>query len=149
MSRRSDLPDLPDVPPGTLAIGWATVELDRAARELSGLLAVGAAFADGPPSVTLGAWTRVGFLRMPTGSRLWIAILEASTEGRLAATLARAGEGWAVRWEASAGSAAASPAGKARRSAPRPGPFGPERLLLDEPLARPLRLLVTTATIGA
>ena len=46
---------LPEVAARVLAVGWATVELDRAAEELAHLLAPGAGFAAAASSVLLGA----------------------------------------------------------------------------------------------
>ena len=128
---------LPQVGDDVLAVGWATVELDRAARELSHLLAVGARFEEAAPSVILGARCRSG--PAAAGSRLWVALLEPASEGRLAGTLARDGEGWAVTWlrVAAPGLRVAAPG---PRSALRPGPFGPERLLADGRAAGPRRL---------
>lgn len=141
-------PDLPDMPPGTIAVGWATVELDRAARELADLLVGDADLVDGPASPILGARTRLGRTVAGDGREIRLAILEPTTEGRLAATLARAGEGWAATWTAMpAGPTPQS--GGSRLSAARPGPFGPERLILGGPPAGPHRLLVEAATIGS
>ena len=78
-------PWLADLP--VAGIGWATVELDRAARELQGAGPFGTALRD----VVLGASARrspIGKERRPT-----IALLEPDTEGLLAAALARFGEG--------------------------------------------------------
>lgn len=82
-------------------IGWATVEGDRAMRDLDALLAGDE--ADANP----GPWAELD--RDPTlGARVWrrqtgdpparpvILVLEPDTEGRLAASLARFGEGVAV-----------------------------------------------------
>jgi hypothetical protein len=91
---RLDLESLDDVAdptrpmhPGGLAdlvgVGWATVELDRAVPEFAPVQ-FGAAMPDG----SLGARARVG--RVGAGS---LVLLEPSTEGRLAAALARFGEG--------------------------------------------------------
>jgi hypothetical protein len=119
------------------------VELDRAAGELSALLAPGTSFTDGPASAILGATTRLGRGHAPDGRAIWIVLLEPDTEGRLAATLAHAGEGWATTW-ASAGPGT----GTSRMSAARPGPLGVERLILGGPVAGPHHLLVEAATIG-
>lgn len=120
--------------------GWATVELDRAAGELAGLLESGATFADAPRSVLLGARCRVGLARADEGGARWIVLLEPDTEGRVAAFLARAGEGWAADW------AAADPddRGRARGFA---GPLGVERLAEQTPQAGPFRLRLAAATI--
>lgn len=134
-------PDLPDVSPGTIALGWATVELDRAGRELAALLVADTTFVDGPASEILGVRTRLGRLRIADGRDIWLALLEPNTEGRLAATLARSGEGWAATW-------ATQTLGRPTRlSAGRPGPFGFERLVLGDPPAGPHRLVVEVVTI--
>ena len=127
---------LPDEAPGVLAVGWATVELDRAARELAHLLAPGAGFGAAASSAILGARCRSGPAAGEAG--LWIALLEPDTEGRLAGTLARSGEGWAATWVLIA---PAGP-GTGALSAPRPGPFGAERLLLGLPPTGLHRLVV-------
>lgn len=126
---------LPDVAPGALAVGWATVELDRAAEELAHLLEPDAAFRDAPSSVLLGARCRVG--SAAGQATLRIVLLEPDTEGRLAATLARSGEGWAATWEVEP-----STTGRAAVSAARAGPLGFERLQLDGGLAGPHRLFL-------
>lgn len=124
---------LPETADGAMAVGWATVELDRAARELSHLLAAGTAFSPAASSVILGARCRSG---PAAEAGLWIALLEPDTEGRLAGTLARSGEGWAASWEPAGAS------GARRLSAERPGPFGPERLVLGGPFGSPHRFVV-------
>ncbi len=124
---------LPETPDGAMAVGWATVELDRAARELSHLLAAGAGFKPAASSVILGARCRAG---PAAEAGLWIALLEPDTEGRLAGTLARSGEGWAASW------VLAGPMATQRLSAKRPGPFGPERLVLRGPFTGPHRFVV-------
>lgn len=124
---------LPEWADGVLVVGWATVELDRAERELSHLLTAGAEFGAAASSVILGARCRSG---PAAQAGLWIALLEPDTEGRLAGTLARSGEGWAVTW------VLAGASGTAALSAARPGPFGDERLVLGGPLSGPHRLVV-------
>lgn len=124
---------LPEEADGAVAVGWATVELDRAARELSHLLAAGAGFSQVASSVILGARCRSGLAAEPG---LWIALLEPDTEGRLAGTLARNGEGWVATW------VLAGPSGTPALSAARPGPFGPERLLLGGSFSGTHRLVV-------
>ncbi|MGZ9276644.1 MAG: hypothetical protein ACXW4L_05910 [Candidatus Limnocylindrales bacterium] len=129
---------LPDLPPGTLAIGWATVELDRAAAELASLVG-DAGFIDAVPSEILGARCRVGRAVGVGGEGLDIVLVEPDTEGRLAAFLARFGEGWVARWEVGS-SSSARPL--------RPGPLGTERLADGADARGPFRLLVETATIA-
>jgi len=112
--------------------GWATVDLDRAEEEVGKAVTVDLRFADADRSRLLGGRCRRAL--MPGGE--WIVLLEPDTEGRLAAFLARHGEGWAVTWET----------GDAARAG-IPGPLGPELLAPDQPVRGPFRLIVTTATI--
>jgi hypothetical protein len=148
-----------------VALGWSTVDLDRAIGELGEALGLGAErFAVAPDEQLLGARCLVATAALPDGSSL--AVLEPSTEGRLAATLARVGEGPAVIWWAAAdGYAARADAPRAeagvaplvtsteredpfglKREDPfgleRPGPFGLERLVLGGPPHGPHRLVV-------
>src|SRR5436190_19537373 len=78
-------PWLADLP--VAGIGWATVELDRAARELASV----GAFVAAPRDAALGA----SAMRSPVqkGGPPAIVLLEPDTEGLLAAALARFGEG--------------------------------------------------------
>jgi hypothetical protein len=118
-----------------VALGWATVDMDRAEA------AFGASYPGAvtsvmelPDDALLGARCRQlvpGIAGVPA-----IVLLEPSTEGRLAAALARRGEGPAAIWLAATGGS--SVAG----SAPAPGPFGTEVLLLDGPAQGPYRLVV-------
>ncbi len=126
--------------PDTLAAGWATVDLDRAARELAGLLAPGETFETAPDCLLLGARCRVGRAGPGPAAPPLVVLLEPSTEGRLAASLARHGEAWCATWEQ--GGAAGR-----RASAELPGPLGPERLVLGDPVTGPYRLLARAATI--
>ena len=126
------------------------MDLERARRELAPRLVDGTDFASVPDSELLGARCRVGELRQPAGAR-WLVLLEPATEGRLAGTLARHGEGFWATWETDTDIADAEdvpPAEGPRVSTARPGPFGPERLRLGGPSDGPHRLLLTTATIG-
>jgi hypothetical protein len=86
-------------------IGWATVEGERARRELDSLLeheaapdagqTDGRAWEEQPRDAVLGA--RVWLRRTPAADdEPWLVVLEPDTEGRLAATLARWDEGLAV-----------------------------------------------------
>ena len=112
--------------------GWATVELDRAEAHVRDLLGGNLQFSDAPRSALLGARCR----RAARTDSEWIVLLEPDTEGRLAAFLARHGEGWAVTWES----------GRAMGSGVA-GPLGPERLARDEPVRGPFRLILTPVTI--
>lgn len=136
----------------TIAVGWATVDLDRAVEELGDVLGLPSGrFVVAPDTRHLGARCRVANAVLPDESGL--AVLEPTTEGRLAATLARLGEGPAATWLAVA-------TGRGRRatamewdgtfSAPHDGPFGPERLVRGGPVHGPHRLLVgPPGTIGS
>lgn len=107
-----------------VAIGWATVETERAEAEL--VHALGArigSFTDAPGDRLLGARCRTA----TGGPASSLAILEPSTEGRLAGSLARLGEGPVAVWFM-------VPAGPIDgTSEPADGPFGPERLVLHGP----------------
>jgi hypothetical protein len=106
-------------------IGWATVELERAARELASQGPFTAAARD----VALGATA----VRSPLAdrSRPALFLLEADTEGLLAASLARFGEGVLAAW--------LGPLDRAdvddtpRLGPPRAGPLGPARLVIGRP----------------
>jgi len=114
-----------------IAVGWTTVDLARAETSLRDAAAATlGAFEDAPGDALIGAHVRVATLRLAAVPRVrTLALLEPSTEGRLARSLARLGEGPAVVWLAR--DASAGPLGGERTSEPGPGPFGPERLLLD------------------
>jgi hypothetical protein len=129
-----------------VAIGWATVELERAAAELAEALGLGSgeeAFRAAPGSVALGCSCRVAPRVLPEDGSL--VVLEPDTEGRLAGALARLGEGPAVAWLAPEDPATASDALRAagfRISAERDGPLGPERLIVGGPVDGWLLLLM-------
>lgn len=116
------------------AVGWATVDLDRAAAELAPALGLASdGFILAPDSWLLGARCRVasGVLE---GDRSAV-ILEPATEGRLAGALARRDEGPCVVWLAGATD------DRWMTSDPHGGPFGSERLILNGPRWGPFRLL--------
>jgi hypothetical protein len=84
--------------PTLVGVGWATVELDRAEAEVSAALGLTrAAWRDARRDALLGASARIA---RPMRSGPAVVLLEPDTEGRLAATLARAGEGVAVAYVA-------------------------------------------------
>jgi hypothetical protein len=153
----------------TLGIGWATVELERAASELGASLGLPAnAWELAARDQLLGArallgphlGSRLGSAPGPDAGGPRLLVLEPDTEGRLAASLARHGEGVAAvyvaasraepptlapaaRETASAGgslpqsaAAGASPAGPARSSVAT-GPLGRGRLVLGGPIWGP------------
>lgn len=130
-----------------VAIGWATVELDRAGADVAAALGLGVErFEPAPRSLALGCVCRVATGVLLNGGS--VALLEPDTEGRLAASLARLGEGPTVAWlraeEPTTAADALRMAGFAL-SAERDGPFGPERLIVDGPVHGPHRLLVGPA----
>jgi hypothetical protein len=131
------------VAPRRLVIGWATVELDRAEVQVGARLAAGPGpdtpvREDAPDDELLGARCRL--LRSARGEVL---LLEPSTEGRLAAALARHDEGPLVRFlvGGSHGPERVRKAGLVL-SAAGDGPFGSEQLVLGGPRWGPFLLLV-------
>ena len=127
-------------------VGWATVELERSAGELD------AAFhRAGMPKPAWEPGTRDELLGASVWlSREWwptwgqdeapaIVILEPDTEGRLAAALARSGEGVAAIYlaprlvDAGAPAETPRPIDLARVGRPAAGPLGSGRLLLARP----------------
>ena len=108
-----------------IGVGWATVDLDRAAAEL------GITPSDVAPDDALGARCRA--IDGPDG--VAFVLLEPSTDGRLAATLARWDEGPAITWWD-------VPAVDGRAAAPETsGPLGAVRLLRDGGRDGPWRFL--------
>jgi hypothetical protein len=128
----------------TVAVGWATVELERAAVEVGAALRASSdTFVEGARTLALGARCRIAGDVPSAGISL--VLLEPDTEGRLAATLARLDEGPAAIWlevENLADAVAAVHASGSITSPAQAGPFGAERLLLDGPHHGPYRLLV-------
>lgn len=132
-----------------LGVAWCTVELDRAERELDMWLeAPGGSGAGGPapadvPDAHLGAITRSRAAPHLPGGRLVLA--EPTTEGRLAASLARDAEGPCGLYLGPAGGGAdalaAWVAGARSRGVTlarrEPGPFGPQVLVLGGVVAGP------------
>lgn len=124
-------------------IGWATVELDRADEELGPWLGDRLAHA-GEVEPHLGAVARVRAAGGMPGEAF--VLLEPSTEGRLAASLARDGEGpCALYLRPTEGLRAWSAAARrrgVRLGRARQGPLGASRLVLGGPPAGPHLLLV-------
>ena len=119
-------------------IGWATVELDRAARELASV----ATFEAAAREATLGAAAR----RSPLGdrSRPVTVLLEPDTEGLLAASLARFGEGVGAVYLAPLERADVDDTPNLGPS--RPGPLGPARLVIGRPTWGPHALVLAGAS---
>jgi hypothetical protein len=123
--------------PRVIAVIWATVDLDRV---LAGIGLPAEALAD---DTLLGAAVR---LVRPIGGEP-IALVEPTTEGLIALTLARSGEGPVGQYVRAAGGlpglvARAATAGIDVKSADE-GPFGPSALVLGGPAAGPHIVLVT------
>jgi hypothetical protein len=135
----------------TVAVGWATVELDRAALELAAELGIASdRFGEAVGSPLLGARCRLAVGLLPDD--VAVVLLEPDTEGRLAGRLARFGEGPAAVWLGVADIASAADALRlagVATSIDRPGPFGLERLVHGWPASMPSgdpdRLLVRRA----
>lgn len=124
----------------TIGRGWATIDVDRAIAELGDLVTADAAFENAPRSAALGArCLRAAAADPDELGAGWIVLLEPDTEGRIAAFLARHGEGWAVEWLARDDIAA--------DGGGTPGPLGPERLAPGRSPSGPFRLTITAATI--
>jgi hypothetical protein len=155
---RDGLPDPGPAPAGlslaglglaAVAIGWATVDLDRADGQVDRVAALAAAHSaavSGSPSAPdelLGAQTR---LAGDPRDRPRLVLLEPSTEGRLAASLARRGEGPAALYLAPVGIAfragIAHLAAAGIRTRPGRGPFGEGALVLGRAPGSPLLVLV-------
>jgi hypothetical protein len=107
--------------PPLIAVGWGTVDLERATAALTNL-----DLRPAPPDLSLGARARLGYPG-PIG----LVVLEPLTEGRLAAFLARHGEGLAVLYEEQGPAdrswpeAAGTPLGRPGRLAPGGSRWGP------------------------
>lgn len=140
-----------------LAVIWATVDLERVLRELGLEPARAAATVDDP---LLGG--RVLDLDQPVPAAVGaavagrvgprrIALAEPSTEGRLAAFLARHGEGPAGRYVGVALDVAAiatrAAAAGIPLSRPEIGPFGPEVIVLGSGLGSPYLIVVEVAAL--
>jgi hypothetical protein len=124
--------------------GWATIELDRAERELTGGPTGRAVRSrrDAPADALLGARCRI----VSVADAREIVLLEPSTEGLLAAALARHGEGsLALYLSVGEGSAAGARRAGVALSRLAVGPLGQERRVLVGPRDGPFILLVDPA----
>ena len=127
-----------------VGIGWATVELERAARELGAELGLDpGAWVPAPRDDLLGAraWSALA----PVDGGPAIVLLEPDTEGRLAATLVRFAEGVAAvylrdRVAGAPGPVVGSP--DVRGSAVARGALGPARVVPGGPAWGPHVLLL-------
>ena len=140
------LRDQLSTPPETLAPIWATVELERALLDLDQPLERVATASDDPH---LGA--RVVIIDIGDAGADRLVVAEPSTEGRLAAALARHGERTVGRYVAVAAelTSIARRAARAGVSISRPaaGPFGQQVLVLAGPVGGPYLILVERAAV--
>jgi hypothetical protein len=131
--------DSPDLAGATIVgIGWATVDIERAEAQLGAAFGERGAWAEAPRDALLGA--RAAVYQPEMAARPVAVVLEPDTEGRLAASLARHGEGVAAVYvTARPGSVLASgffgipaggPLGRGRRLA-RGGDAEPSVVVLD------------------
>jgi hypothetical protein len=145
-----------------VGIGWGTVELERAAEELSNAFATARLpqpdWAPANRDAHLGATAWVGATGWfgaegaPRGLDVpempAIVLLEPDTEGRLAATLARFDEGVAAIYLAAPSDPPSDVTpgtyafDSARVGAPAPGPLGAGRMLLARPAWGPHIIVV-------
>ena len=112
-----------------VALGWATVDIDAVRRRIEGDAGFGA-FEAAPRDDHLGARAVVHRPGEPSGEPIEV-LLEPNTEGRLAASLARHGEGFAAIWFGPQPGAPEDPPPGFGRVAD--GPLGRCRLLLGGP----------------
>ena len=123
-----------------VAVGWATVEMERGVVELAAALSIDPnQFRPAAESLLLGAWTKLATSALADG--VHVVLLEPSTEGRLAAALARHDEGPVAIWITTGSGDGQGLA----LSAEREGPLGPERMVVDGPAQGPYRLLIRPA----
>jgi hypothetical protein len=123
-----------------VAVGWATVELDRVAPTL-----LGQPWRAGEPDALLGATTAV---RAAPGEEpsTRLVLLEPFTEGRLAGSLARRGEGPAVLYLSPVGTSLRTArerlAGAGIRTRSGRGPLGEAALVVGRAAGSPQLVLV-------
>jgi hypothetical protein len=112
-----------------VALGWATVDLDAVRERIESDAGFGA-FDAAPRDDHLGARAAVHRPGHDSGEPIEV-LLEPDTEGRVAASLARHGEGFAAIWFGpAAGTGQERPEGFGSLA---DGPLGPARLLLGGP----------------
>lgn len=112
-----------------VALGWATVDIDAVRRRIEADAGFGA-FVAAPRDEHLGARAVIHRPGEPSDEPIEV-LLEPDTEGRLAASLARHGEGFAAIWFGPRQDAPdAAPDGFGRLA---DGPLGPCRRLLGGP----------------
>lgn len=125
--------------PQLIVNGWATVELDRAEEEVAELLGIEAPVVVEPAEDDRVLGARCRLLRSDGRTVL---LLEPSLEGRLAAALARRGEGFVARYLiADAGAPERARRDRFTLSSAGHGPFGTERLVIVGPRSGPFLVL--------
>lgn len=118
-----------------LGVAWATVELARGTRELAARFGLEAgAFRLAADEAWLGAVSRAATLGGAT-----LVALEPTTEGRVAAALARFGEGPVAIYFELPGPAS---------GVVRPGPLGPGALLPGSPAWGPFAIILAGSAAG-
>jgi hypothetical protein len=127
-----------------VVVGWATVDLERAAA------ALGRPARPAADDELLGARCATVDVSEPEPA---LVLLEPSSEGRLAASLARHGEGpialYALVTPRGLESArAVAAAGGVQLSRPGSGPFGDSALVVDTPPSGPHLLVAAAADRG-
>ena len=121
-----DLRSTGDRRSAVVAVGWATVDLERSAAALPDI-----DFDFAPDDEALGGRALIGH-----PGAVALVLLEPSTEGRLAGTLARNGEGIAVFYEITRGlppdgSATMTPLGRPGRLVDPAQRWGPYRIVVE------------------
>jgi hypothetical protein len=118
-----------------LGVGWATVDAERVAPSVAAEIGIDpGSFGPADDDAWLGARATVALVDDSS-----IVVLEPSTEGRLAAALARFGEGPVAIFLGLPGPAA---------GATRPGPLGPASLVLGDRPWGPFILAIPIRTGG-
>jgi hypothetical protein len=143
----------PDASLTLVGVAWSTVELDRAEADLEPwLLATDPALGDGDAASDPHLGARVRCRRAVALPGEVLVLAEPSTEGRLAASLARDGEGPCALYLAPSGPLATwAVAARARGvtvSARREGPLGPAVLLAGRIVAGPHLLVIDPPATG-
>lgn len=132
--------------------GWATVELDRAEAELRSAAGPATGARRDPLAMDVDLLLGASVRPLDRPGRTRVLLIEPFTEGRLAACLARWGEGLAVAWLL-LGPDYDDVVGRARErgvglSAEGDGPLGRERLVVGGPIWGPHVLLVAERGAG-
>jgi hypothetical protein len=136
-----------------VGIGWATVELDRAAAQLGASLdLLPDAWTPADRDQLLGAAALLGSLLGQAAHGPRLVLLEPDTEGRLAASLARHGEGVVAVYVVEMRPAKVAPPSEGQlpggpaRSATAHGPLGRARLVLGGPISGPYVIVLDAPT---